>query len=76
MTARLYALWVLSVILALMLEFLTPGMLTLLPVPWYERPVDSAAGRIAAQLSDSSRSRSAARRVALVRAMGVEPLSA
>jgi len=25
MTARLYALWVLSVILALMLEFLTPG---------------------------------------------------
>ena len=34
MTARLYGLWVLSVILALMLEFLTPGMLTLLPVPW------------------------------------------
>jgi hypothetical protein len=34
MTARLYALWVLSVILALMLEFLTSGMLTLLPVPW------------------------------------------
>jgi len=34
MTARLYALWVLSVILALMLEFPTPRMLTLLPVPW------------------------------------------
>jgi len=34
MTARLYALWVLSVILALMLEFLTSGILTLLPVPW------------------------------------------
>ncbi len=34
MTARLYGLWVLSVILALMLEFLTSGMLTLLPVPW------------------------------------------
>jgi hypothetical protein len=37
MTARLYGLWVLSllsVIVALMLEFLTPGMLTLLPVPW------------------------------------------
>jgi hypothetical protein len=34
MTARLYGLWVLSVIVALVLEFLTPGMLTLLPVPW------------------------------------------
>jgi hypothetical protein len=34
MTARLYGLWVLSVVLALMLEFLTSGMLTLLPVPW------------------------------------------
>jgi len=34
MTARLYSLWVLSVILALMLEFLTSGILTLLPVPW------------------------------------------
>jgi hypothetical protein len=34
MTARLYALWVLSVILAIVLEFLTTGMLTLLPVPW------------------------------------------
>ena len=27
MTARLYGLWILSVILALVLEFLTPGML-------------------------------------------------
>jgi len=34
MSARLYGLWVLSVILALILAFLTPGMLTLLPVPW------------------------------------------
>ena len=34
MTARLYSLWALSVILALMLEFLTSGILTLLPVPW------------------------------------------
>ena len=34
MTARLYALWVLSVILAIVLGFLTTGMLTLLPVPW------------------------------------------
>ena len=34
MTARLYGLWILSVILALALEFLTPGMLTLIPVPW------------------------------------------
>jgi len=34
MTARLYGLWVLSVVLALMLEFLTSGMRTLLPVPW------------------------------------------
>ena len=33
MSARLYGLWVLSVILALILAFLTPGMLTLLPVP-------------------------------------------
>ena len=33
-TARLYGLWALAVILAFMLEFLTPGMLTLLPVPW------------------------------------------
>jgi hypothetical protein len=32
MTARLYGLWVLSVILALTLAFLTPGRLTLLPV--------------------------------------------
>jgi len=30
MTARLYCLWVLSVILAFMLEFLTPRVLTLL----------------------------------------------
>lgn len=34
MTARLYGLWVLSVIVALIIEFLTPGMLTLIPVPW------------------------------------------
>ncbi len=34
MTARLYGLWVLSVIVALVLEFLTPGMLPLLPVLW------------------------------------------
>jgi len=34
MTARLYALWVLSAILVLVFEFLTPGMLTLMPVPW------------------------------------------
>ena len=34
MTARLYGLWVLSVIVALMFVFLTPGRLTLLPVPW------------------------------------------
>ena len=34
MTARLYSLWVLSVILALLFEFLTPAMLTLIPVPW------------------------------------------
>jgi uncharacterized membrane protein len=34
MTARLYSLWVLSVILVLMLEFLTSGILALLPVPW------------------------------------------
>jgi hypothetical protein len=34
MTARLYGLWALSVILALIFEFLTPGMLTLIPVPW------------------------------------------
>jgi hypothetical protein len=34
MTARLYSLWVLSVILALMFEFFTSGILTLLPVPW------------------------------------------
>jgi hypothetical protein len=33
MTARLYGLWILSLIVALVLEFLTPGMLTLLPVP-------------------------------------------
>ena len=34
MTARLDGLWVLSVILALVFEFLTPGMLTSIPVPW------------------------------------------
>ena len=34
MTARLYSLWVLSVILVLMPEFLTSGILALLPVPW------------------------------------------
>ena len=34
MTARLYGLWLLSVIMALVLEFLTPGILTLLPMPW------------------------------------------
>jgi hypothetical protein len=34
MTARLCGLWVLSVSLALLFEFLTPGMLTLIPVPW------------------------------------------
>ena len=34
MTARLYGLWVLSVIVALILEFLTPGIVTLIPVPW------------------------------------------
>jgi len=34
MTVRLYGLWVLSVILALLFEFLTPGMVTLTPVPW------------------------------------------
>jgi len=34
MTVRLYGLWVLSVIVALTLVFLTPGRLTLLPVPW------------------------------------------
>ena len=34
MTARLYGLWVLSVILTLIFEFWTPGMLTLIPVPW------------------------------------------
>ena len=34
MTARLYGLWVLSVIFALILEFLTPGIVTLIPVPW------------------------------------------
>ena len=34
MNARLYGLWVLSVILALVFEFLTPGALTLIPVPW------------------------------------------
>ena len=33
-TARLYGVWVLSVILALVIEFLTPGALTLIPVPW------------------------------------------
>jgi hypothetical protein len=33
-TARLYGLWILSVIVAFVLEFLTPGMLTLIPVPW------------------------------------------
>jgi hypothetical protein len=34
MTARLYGLWVLSVIVALLFQLLTPGKLTLLPVPW------------------------------------------
>ena len=34
MTARLYGLWILSVILALVFEFLMSGMLTLIPVPW------------------------------------------
>ena len=33
MTARLYGLWGLSVILPLLFEFLTPGMVTLIPVP-------------------------------------------
>jgi hypothetical protein len=34
MTVHLYGVWVLSVILALLVEFLTPGMVTLIPVPW------------------------------------------
>ena len=34
MTARLYGLWALSLILVLVFEFLTPGLLTLIPVPW------------------------------------------
>jgi hypothetical protein len=34
MTARLYGLWGLSILLALVFEFLTPGRFTLMPVPW------------------------------------------
>ena len=34
MTARLYGLCVLSAILALLFEFLTPGTVTRIPVPW------------------------------------------
>jgi hypothetical protein len=34
MTAQLYGLWGLSIVLALIVEFLTPGRFTLLPVPW------------------------------------------
>jgi len=34
MTARLYGVWALSVILARIFEFLTSGMPTLIPVPW------------------------------------------
>jgi len=34
MTSRLYGLLIMSVISALIIEFLTPRMLTLLPVPW------------------------------------------
>jgi len=34
LTARLYGFLVLSVMLALLFEFPTPEMLTLIPVPW------------------------------------------
>lgn len=34
MTVRLYGLWALSIVLVLIVEVLTPGRFTLLPVPW------------------------------------------
>lgn len=34
MTVRLYGLWALSIVLVLIVELLTLGRFTLLPVPW------------------------------------------